>query len=359
VSAIVTRGAAKSYGSTPVLTDLNLRVPAGSITAVLGPSGSGKTTLLRCIAGFERLDAGSITIGDTVVDDGRTAVHAQRRGIGYVPQDGALFPHLRVSANIGFGLRRSERGRIAELVEMLNLHSLEHRFPHELSGGQQQRVALARALAPQPSVVLLDEPFSSLDAALRVSLRRQVTEVLRNVGTTAILVTHDRQEALAMADQIALLRGGRIAAIGRPRDLYAAPADEPTARFLGAANLLSAKVSAGQLYCRVPMPEAALDLSDGAYTLMLRPEHLAVSARPTEDAAEAVVVAVSYEGPTSEVRLRIHDEPATELVAEVPGQDEIRAGQHVWVSATHLGVTWPERPADPMNDPRAVSGGGF
>lgn len=344
MSAIVTLGASKAYGATPVLTDLNLPVPAGSVTAVLGPSGSGKTTLLRSIAGFERLDAGTITIGGTVVDDGTTAVHAQGRGIGYVPQDGALFPHLRVHANIGFGLRRSDRGRIADVVDMLDLHSLENRFPHELSGGQQQRVALARALAPRPSVVLLDEPFSSLDATLRASLRRQVADVLRNIGTTAILVTHDRDEALAMADQIALLRGGRIAAVGRPRDLYAAPADEPTARFLGTANLLSAKVIAGILHCGVPMPEQVVDLADGAYTLMLRPEHLAIATQPTDHAAEAVVVAVTYTGSTSEVRLRMHDDPATELVAEVPGQAEIKAGHHVWVNSTHTGVAWPEPP---------------
>jgi iron(III) transport system ATP-binding protein len=345
VSAIAAVGACKSYGTTPVLSNLDLRVPARSITAVLGPSGSGKTTLLRCIAGFERLDAGSITIGDAVVDDSSTAVHAQHRGIGYVPQEGALFPHLRVHANIGFGLRRSARGRIAELVEMLGLHSLEHRFPHELSGGQRQRVALARALAPQPAVVLLDEPFSSLDATLRASLRREVTQVLRSVGTTAILVTHDREEALATADQIALLRDGRIAAIGSPRDLYAAPADEPTALFLGAANLLTAKVVGGQLHCGIPLFERQVDLADGAYTLMLRPEHLAIATHRTDQGTEAVVVATTYTGPTSEVRLRIQDDPATELVVETSGQDEIEAGQHVWVHATNTGVAWQEPPA--------------
>lgn len=343
MSAIAALGACKTYGTTPVLTDLNLRVPAGSVTAVLGPSGSGKTTLLRCIAGFERLDAGSITIGTTVVDDGRTTIHAQRRGIGYVPQNGALFPHLRVRANIGFGLRRSERTRIGELVEMLDLQSLEHRFPHELSGGQQQRVALARALAPRPSVVLLDEPFSSLDAGLRASLRWQVAQVLRNVRTTAILVTHDREEALAMADQIALLRDGRIAAIGRPRDLYTAPADEPTARFLGTANLLSAKVIAGQLYCRVPiLQRRVVDLPDGAYTLMLRPEHLAITTQPGDNAARAIVAAITYQGSTSEVRLRIDDGTPTQLVVEAPGHDELTLGQRVWVRATRLGVVWPE-----------------
>ena len=341
MSAITVRGARKAYGTTPVLHEVDLHVPAGSITAVLGSSGSGKTTLLRSIAGFERLDAGSITIGDTVVDDSVTAIHAQHRGIGYVPQDGGLFPHLRVHANIGFGLRRGDRTRITQLVELLNLHSLEHRFPHELSGGQQQRVALARALAPHPAVVLLDEPFSSLDAGLRASLRQDVIRVLHNVGATAILVTHDREEALSMADQIAVLHHGRISAAGAPRDLYAFPADEYTARFLGAANLVGATVVAGQLHCPIPISSQAVNLADGAYTLLLRPEHLAVTTMPTDDAAEAVVTAVTYKGSTSELRVLI-DDAAPELVAEAGGQDAIEPGQHVWLNATHIGIAWPE-----------------
>lgn len=344
MSAISVRGARKSHGSTPVLLDVDLRVPARSITAILGPSGSGKTTLLRTIAGFDRLDAGSITINDTVVDNGATAVHPQHRGIGYVPQDGGLFPHLRVHANIGFGLRRSERARIAELVELLHLQSLERRFPHELSGGQRQRVALARALAPRPSVLLLDEPFSSLDAALRASLREEVTQVLRTVGATTIIVTHDRDEALGMADRVALLRDGRIAAVGHPRELYSTPRDEVTAQFLGTANLLSAKVVAGQLYCRLPTPTEVLDLADGAYTLLLRPEHVQISAQSSDPGAAATVVTVSYRGSTSEVRVRLDDGTATELVVEAPGQDEITPGQTVWVRVSQAGVMWPEAP---------------
>jgi iron(III) transport system ATP-binding protein len=342
VSAITVRGARKAYGTTLVLLDVDLSVPPGSITAVLGPSGSGKSTLLRAIAGFERLDAGSITIAGKEVDNGRTAVAPQHRGIGYVPQEGGLFPHLRVAANIGFGLRRSERGRIAELLELLGLESLGRRFPHELSGGQRQRVALARALAPRPSVLLLDEPFSSLDAALRASVREDVTQVLRTVGATTIVVTHDREEALTMADQIALLRDGRIGAIGHPRGLYATPRDEVAARFLGTANVLPAKVVAGQLYCPVHVPTAAFDLVDGAYSLLLRPEHLAIAEQPTDHGVPATVVSVSYRGPTSDVRLRLDDHPRTELVVQAPGQDEIAIGQTVWVSAVHSGVAWRE-----------------
>jgi iron(III) transport system ATP-binding protein len=341
VSAITVHGARKSYRTTPVLVDVDLCVPAGSITAILGQSGSGKTTLLRSIAGFERLDAGSITIGEVIVDDSRNAVHPQHRGIGYVPQAGGLFPHLRVHANIGFGLHRSERGRIGDLIEMLGLQSLENRYPHELSGGQQQRVALARALAPRPSVVLLDEPFSSLDASLRSSLREEVTQVLRTVGTTTLIVTHDRDEALTMADQIALLRHGRIGAIGEPRDLYTSPRDEPTACFLGTANLLPARVIAGQLHCPLPMPTRRCELDDGEYTLLLRPEHLAITVAPTDDSAPATVISVSYQGSTSELRLQLHDDEATMLVAEVAGREQITPGQTVWVHSTQAGVAWP------------------
>jgi iron(III) transport system ATP-binding protein len=347
VSAIAVRGARKSYTTVPVLDGLDLQVTAGSITAVLGVSGSGKTTLLRCIAGFERLDAGSIAIAGRVVDDVRTVVHAQHRGVGYVPQEGALFPHLRVNANIAFGLRRADRRRVAELIDMLGLQSLERRFPHQLSGGQRQRVALARALAPRPAVLLLDEPFSSLDASLRAALRQQVTELLHDLGATAILVTHDRDEALSMADQIALLRNGRITAVGTPRDLYATPADEQIAKSLGIANLVAVKVIAGQLHCHIPIRQNRFELADGAYTVLLRPEHLSITTQPTGDAIAAVVAAASYQGSATEVRLSIDNDSAPDLVATVPGQDKFSIDQRVWVTATDIGIAWPESPAGP------------
>jgi iron(III) transport system ATP-binding protein len=201
-------------------------------------------------------------------------------------------------------------------------------------------------------VVLLDEPFSSLDASLRASLREEVTHVLRAVGATTVIVTHDRDEALTMADQIALLRDGRIGAVGGPRELYTSPRDEPTARFLGTANLLPAKVVAGQLHCPVPMPTRRCGLVDGAYTLLLRPEHLGIAVTPVHDAAPATVLTVSYQGSTSELRLRIHDDHSTELVAEVAGREEITPGQTVWVSGTHVGVAWPCPPPENGHRPR-------
>ncbi len=241
--------ATKSFDTTAVLSGVDLTVPVGSITAVLGASGSGKTTLLRLIAGFERLDSGTMSIGDRTVDDGRRTVAPQHRGVGYVPQEGALFPHLTVIGNIAFGLSRRDRTKAEHLLELTGLSELRKRYPHQLSGGQQQRVALARALAIGPQVVLLDEPFSALDASLRGDLRRDVARILRETETTAILVTHDQDEALALADQIALLVDGRVRASAAPRSLYRDPPDAETATAIGEANLLAAETSAELARC--------------------------------------------------------------------------------------------------------------
>src|SRR5580698_1279300 len=241
---LATSGLHKAFGTHPVLRGVDLDVPAGSFTAILGPSGSGKTTLLRLLAGFERADAGTISIGDRVVDGPGAHLPPERRQIGYVPQEGALFPHLSVAANVGFGLpARERRGpRTDELLGAVGLAGMGGRYPHQLSGGQQQRVALARALAIRPEVVLLDEPFASLDAHMRASVRADVQRICRAAGTTAILVTHDQDEALSMADRIAVLRDGRIVQYAAPQDLYMLPADPALARFIGDANLLDGTV---------------------------------------------------------------------------------------------------------------------
>ncbi len=210
-------GVHQRYSRQPVLNGVDLEVEQGSFTAVLGASGSGKTTLLRVIAGFERVESGVVRLGTTVFDDSRTSLPPERRRIGYVPQDGALFPHLRVAANVGFGLPRSSRRKVGALLETVGLSGFERRYPHQLSGGQQQRVALARALAIEPEVVLLDEPFSSLDAAMRASVRQEVAQILRGRGTTTVLVTHDQDEALSMAGRVAVLRGERSSPIPGPR----------------------------------------------------------------------------------------------------------------------------------------------
>jgi iron(III) transport system ATP-binding protein len=252
MSTVRLSGVTYAFGSLRAVDSVDLLVPQGSLTAVLGPSGCGKTTLLRLVAGFLSPQAGTIRFDDRVVADQSSVTPPQERRVGYVPQEGALFPHLDVAANIGFGLPKAQRrsARVAEMLDLVELpRSYAERAPHELSGGQQQRVALARALAPAPSVVLLDEPFSSLDASLRVSTGRAVSHALRTTGTTAVLVTHDQDEALSLADQVAVMRRGRLVQADRPRDLYRTPADADVARFVGGAAILPATVAAGIARC--------------------------------------------------------------------------------------------------------------
>ena len=234
---VTVTGLGKAFGAHPVLAGLDLEVQAGSLTAILGPSGSGKTTLLRLLAGFERADAGTIGIGGVLVDGPGVHLPPERRRIGYVPQEGSLFPHLTVAANVGFGLparrhgaRQRRAGQVEALLETVGLAGFGRRYPHQLSGGQQQRVALARALAIEPAVVLLDEPFASLDAHLRASVRADVQEIFRRAGTTAVLVTHDQDEALSVADRVAALRDGRIAQCAPPDDLYRQAGRPPAGR---------------------------------------------------------------------------------------------------------------------------------
>ncbi len=268
----------KTYGTLPAADNIHLCVEAGSRTAIVGPSGSGKTTLLRMIAGFEFPDSGCITLNGKTLANGPTALPAHQRQIGYVPQDGALFPHLTIAANIGFGLpdnNAAKSQRVAELMDMVELDSrMLKRWPHELSGGQQQRVALARALAQRPQLMLLDEPFSALDTGLRVSMRKAVAQVLADAGVTTILVTHDQAEALSFADQLAVMRQGKLVQVGHPRELYLHPCDEETAQFLGDAIVLPARLEAGWADCelgRIPVRDRS---RHGNAQIMLRPEQL-------------------------------------------------------------------------------------
>jgi iron(III) transport system ATP-binding protein len=244
MTQLAVAGLDKGFGAHQVLSGLDLDVPAGSLTAILGPSGSGKTTLLRVLAGFEHADAGTVRIGTAIADGPGVFLPPERRRIGYVPQEGSLFPHLTVAANVSFGLNRRKWGRerrrkrCADLLEAVGLGGLDRRYPHQLSGGQQQRVALARALAIQPEVVLLDEPFASLDASLRASVRADVQQLLKESGTTSVLVTHDQDEALSTADRVAVLRDGGIAQCAAPQELYSCPVDADMARFIGEANVI-------------------------------------------------------------------------------------------------------------------------
>ena len=275
--ALQLRSVSKKFGGHTVLHGLNLEVADHEFIAVLGSSGSGKTTLLRLITGFDSPDSGQIEIGGRSVAGAGKFVPAEQRRVGFVPQDAALFPHLSVSENIDFGLRdlaKSERAaRVAELLKLVDLVGFESRMPHELSGGQRHRVALARALAPNPDLILLDEPFSALDAELRGRLRDDVRHVLRTTGTTAILVTHDQEEALSMADRVAVLRDGEFAQVGNPREIYQAPADIEMATFLGDSVVIDGVVEGGKVVTAVGSLTPLNKVVEGARgRVAIRPE---------------------------------------------------------------------------------------
>ena len=278
MSQIAVHDLYKSYASVEVLRGIELQVAAGSVLALLGPSGCGKTTLLRLIAGFEHVERGRIAFGEQVVASAARFVPPERRSIGYVPQEGTLFPHLTVEGNIRYGLPRrgDHRQRVQEVLSLTGLQGLGARDPHELSGGQQQRVALARALAPGPSLVLLDEPFNALDLDLRRSICEEVVGVLRATGTTAILVTHDPGEAFAVSDQLAVMQAGQIMQCARPEAVYWQPADAAVARLTGSAIFVQGRCHAQTVDCplgRLPLHDAAV-VPDGSATVMLRPEQL-------------------------------------------------------------------------------------
>ena len=280
-NSITVSRAAKRFGDLDVLCEVDLRAEAGSVVALLGPSGCGKTTLLRSIAGLERLDGGEVRIGDRVVSGPGTHVPPERRRVGMVFQDWALFPHLSVARNVGYGLPRAERGgdRVGAALAMVGLGGLGDRSPATLSGGQQQRVALARALAPQPGVLLLDEPFSNLDSALRVQVRTEVHELLAQLGVTTVFVTHDQEEAFVLGDEVAVMHGGQIAQQASPAALYARPATPWVATFVGDANLVGG-TAAGRVASTL-VGTVGLDAAfDGPVQVVLRPEELRLTPAP-------------------------------------------------------------------------------
>jgi iron(III) transport system ATP-binding protein len=345
----------KSFGPQQVLRGVDLSVPHGSFTAILGASGSGKTTLLRIIAGFERPDEGEVRLGADVVDDaGHRFVPSEHRRIGYVPQEGALFPHLSVGRNVGFGLSRGPawRSRVDELLELVGLSGYRRRYPHQLSGGQQQRVALARALAIDPEIVLLDEPFSSLDAALRASVRGDVLDVLRQAGTTSVLVTHDQDEALSMADQVAILRHGVIAQLDTPAGLYGNPEDAELARFLGESNVLTGAVRDGMATTglgRLAVGSWSGGGGGGEAQVMVRPEQIRLG-EAGAGVVEATVQSYQYFGHDAVVRVRPRGDGLPDLVVRVTGGEPLELGRAVGLSVHGPVVAWPAWAAEPAPD---------
>ncbi len=343
MSRLELMGVTHAFGAVRAVDGVSLVVPEGSFTAVLGPSGCGKTTLLRLVAGFLAPQAGTIRFDDRVVAGEGTSTPPQQRRVGYVPQEGALFPHLDVAANIGFGLPKSERSarrcsaRVTEMLDLVEL-SAEYaaRSPHELSGGQQQRVALARALAPKPSVVLLDEPFSSLDASLRTSTGRAVAHALAATGTTAVLVTHDQDEALSLADQVAVMRHGHVIQTDAPRDLYRAPVDPEVGAFVGGATVVKAQVADGRATFSFGSAPLAAASPDGEARVLLRPEQILVHHNGTG----ARVEQVHFYGHDASVRLRVlPDGPA--VVARVSGLEAPAPDSEVGIGVTGPVVAFP------------------
>ena len=341
-------GVSKSFGATRVLDDISLDVAQGSRTAIVGASGSGKSTLLRLIAGFADPDDGRITLGDRTLAAPGTSVAAHRRGIGYVAQDGALFPHLTVAGNIAFGLPRAGRAdRVREVMKLTALEpSLADRFPHQISGGQQQRVALARALAPRPGIILLDEPFSALDTGLREHTRRAVIDALELTGTTAVLVTHDQDEALSFGHGIGVMVDGRLAQAGSPSAVFDDPETPEIASFLGAAVLLPAKPGAGVAECALGAIPVRHDRSAGSRVAlaMVRPAQIdLVSDAP---GLNAVVHEVRPMGSLAEVSLlagNAGDPHPAVITLRVPPHElgDLRPGSRVAIRVDGGAVLYP------------------
>lgn len=328
MSTLRVTGVTAGYGSTEVLKGVDFTVQPGHIAAVLGPSGCGKTTLLRVLAGHHRVTGGEVQVDDRIVASGDRHVVANHRQITVVPQEGGLFPHLDVSANIGFGLKRGKerKQRIDEMIELVGLQKEAKRRPHQISGGQQQRAALARALAPHPKFVLLDEPFSALDAHLREELRTDVKELLRKEGATAILVTHDQSEALAMGDSVALMREGRIVQQDTPYEVYHRPVDAWVARFLGDSVILDAQPSGAQ---RVSTVLGDIQVEGHGAQVLLRPDELDLA----DQGVDAKVISAEFRGSYTKVVAVLADQ--TEVVAHV--RKPVSEGEQIKLAVSGTG----------------------
>lgn len=325
------------YGRVDVLKGVSLEVPRGEVLGLLGPSGCGKSTLLRLIAGVEDLQAGHIALEGRELAGPTAHIRPEHRAIGLLPQDYALFPHLTVLDNVGFGVRQSssaDRHRIAmETLAMCGMAAFASSFPHQLSGGEQQRVALARALAPRPNLLLLDEPFANLDIRLRGRLREETLQLLKSLGLTAVIVTHDAEEAMALGDRIALMDQGRVRQIGSPSSLYRAPESPFVAAFFGELNRFPCQVILGQAvtpFGAVPAP----GWSDGETVhIFIRPESIAIEERADMHNAAATLLSSRFLGRFSRVtaRLQLPRGDDLDLVVLVAGHKPLTPGADVYL----------------------------
>jgi putative spermidine/putrescine transport system ATP-binding protein len=316
-------GLSRRYGPVVALDHLDLTLQPGELVALLGPSGCGKTTTLRLLAGLEDTDTGSVTVGGKDI----TRLPASKRDMGMVFQAYSLFPHMTVRENVAFGLRlrrvtAAQRDKRAmEMLELVGLSVQADRYPSQISGGQQQRVALARALAIEPQVLLLDEPLSALDAKVRAQLRDQIRRIQLEVGITTLFVTHDQEEALAIADRVGVMKEGRLEQLAPPTDVYSRPATSFVAEFVGLSNRLSGDVSGGQVTvrgCTLPLMEAGVP--DGQVVALVRPEAVTLASHTTAESGPLVgtVIAVTFLGATSRVTVDLGD---TTIMAQLQTSD--------------------------------------
>lgn len=340
MSILTTRNLSKKYSGAKsyVVKDLSLEVNRGESVALIGESGSGKTTILRMIAGFEIPNSGEIMIDSAVVYNRKTFVEPEKRGVGMVFQDHALFPHLNIFKNIGFGLYKLTRShkekRIYEMLELVGLKGYEKKFPHELSGGQQQRVGLARALAPEPSLLLLDEPFNNIDAILRTQMREEVGQIIKQRDTTTIFVTHDKDDALSIADKVAVLRDGEIQQIDTPKNIYTCPRNLYVANLFGKTNILSATVTNGGYDTPIGFIKAAKILrKGGSVILSIRPENFKVVQQ--KDSICGEVKNIIFSGEYQEVVLSVKDKNGSfyDLIIYVDSDDQIKIKDTICVKA--------------------------
>jgi len=354
--ALTCRNVVKRFGPTVAVDGVDLDVMQGSLTSLLGPSGCGKTTMLRMIAGLLSPDAGTISIDGTVVADAHTAVPAESRRVGLVFQDYALFPHLDVGRNVGFGLtnlsRRERHKRVHEALELVGLSHLSARLPSELSGGQQQRVALARALAPRPDLILLDEPFSNLDAAMRASVREEVRAILRAADATAIFVTHDQEEALSLTDTVAVMSEGKLHQVAAPHTLYTRPATRFVAQFVGEADVLPGR-RAGRFLVDTPIGRlpTAEPVAAQQVDVVIRPEALQLS---SDVGGSASVIGLSYFGHDQLVDVEL--EGGHRLRARRGPRIDLERGQRVALSVDGPVTTFAALHAPDLDAPTVDAG---
>jgi sulfate/thiosulfate transport system ATP-binding protein len=347
---IEVQGLTKTFGTFLAVDDVSFVAQDGKITALLGPSGSGKSTALRMIAGLERPDAGRITLAG----EDQTEASVQERRVGFVFQHYALFRHMSVWNNVAFGLtvrkepKEQLRRRVDELLELVQLGPFRDRYPDQLSGGQRQRVALARALAPHPRVLLLDEPFGALDARVRQELRRWLDDLHRELGVTSLLVTHDQEEALELANEVVVMHHGRIEQIGTPDDVYNRPSSPFVAGFIGAANVIEGRVEGDHLrFGSHVLKGAAEHLPNGAIAhAYIRPIDVRLSENPDNGSYPATVERVNNLGPSSKIRLRLAD--GQPLLAELPNEllPILEAGQRVFLDLRNVKVFESESSAE-------------